>query len=130
MDITQREGNYPGIPPGSSDILGVEFSGHITALGLNTSLGWQTGDEVLGLASGVSRLSFIQNFLISSQTPDISAHILPWWLLQGAYAEFIAVPETQILRKPPQLSWTDAACIPEAFITGTSPKWPHQLFLC
>ena len=54
MDIMQREGNYPGIPAGSSNILGVEFSGHITALGPNTSQGWQTGDEVLGLASGVS----------------------------------------------------------------------------
>ena len=54
MDITQREGNYPWIPPGSSEILGVEFSGHIAALGPNTTLGWRTGDEVLGLASGVS----------------------------------------------------------------------------
>lgn len=88
MDIIQREGNYPGIPPGSSEILGVEFSGHIAALGPNTSLGWQTGDEVLGLANG------------------------------GAYAEFIAVPEKQILHKPPQLPWADAACIPEAFITA------------
>ena len=32
------------------------------------------------------------------------------------------MPETQILRKPPQLPWTDAASIPEAFITGTSPN--------
>jgi NADPH:quinone reductase-like Zn-dependent oxidoreductase len=54
MDIIQREGNYPGIPSGSSEILGVEFSGHIVALGPKTSLGWQTGDEVLGLADGVS----------------------------------------------------------------------------
>ena len=52
MDIIQREGNYPGVSPGS--ILGVEFSGHVAALGPNTSLGWQTGDEVLGLANGVS----------------------------------------------------------------------------
>ena len=58
MDITQREGNYPGIPPGSSEILGVEFSGHIAALGPNTTLGWRTGDEVLGLANGVSIDSF------------------------------------------------------------------------
>ncbi|KAI9436754.1 hypothetical protein H4582DRAFT_1963258 [Lactarius indigo] len=87
MDISQREGKYP-VPPGASEILGVEFAGHITALGPNASLGWQTGDEVLGLASG------------------------------GAYAEYIAVPETQILRKPPQLSWTEAASIPEAFITA------------
>ncbi|KAH9066134.1 hypothetical protein EDB83DRAFT_2506354 [Lactarius deliciosus] len=87
MDISQREGNYPS-PPGASEILGVEFTGHITALGPNVSLGWQSGDEVLGLSSG------------------------------GAYAEYIAVPETQILRKPPQLSWTEAASIPEAFITA------------
>ena len=71
MDITQREGNYPWIPPGSSEILGVEFSGHIAALGPNTSLGWQTGDEVLGLANGVS-IRFIH-----SQKPDISAHVRP-----------------------------------------------------
>ena len=116
MDITQREGNYPGIPPGSSEILGVEFSGHIAALGPSTSLGWQMGDEVLGLANGVSLDSKL--LIHRSQKPDISAHIfLPQ---QGAYAEFIAVPENQILRKPPQLPWTDAACIPEAFITGTS----------
>ncbi|KAH9059973.1 quinone oxidoreductase [Lactarius vividus] len=85
-DIYQREGKYP-VPPGASEILGIEFAGHITALGPNASL-WQPGDEVLGLSSG------------------------------GAYAEYIAVPETQILRKPPQLSWTEAASIPEAFITA------------
>ncbi|KAI0292649.1 quinone oxidoreductase [Multifurca ochricompacta] len=89
MDISQREGNYPP-PPGASEILGVEFSGHITALGPNasSSQGWKIGEEVLGLASG------------------------------GAYAEFIAVPETQILRKPPGLSWVEAAGVPEAFITA------------
>ena len=64
MDIIQREGNYPGIPPGSSEILGVEFSGHIAALGPNTSLGWQTGDEVLGLANGVSIDSFARKYPI------------------------------------------------------------------
>ena len=52
MDIIQHEGNYPGVSLGS--ILGMEFSGHIAALGLNTSLRWQKGDEVLGLANGVS----------------------------------------------------------------------------
>ena len=54
MDISQRKGQYP-LPPGASEILGVEFSGHITALGPNTSANWAIGDEVLGLASGVSR---------------------------------------------------------------------------
>ena len=61
MDIIQREGNYPGVSPGL--ILGVEFSGHIAALGPNTSLGWQTCDEVLGLADGVS---IVTKFLVHS----------------------------------------------------------------
>jgi len=52
MDISQREGNYPP-PPGSSSILGVEFSGNIVELGPNTS-DYKVGSEVLGLVGGVS----------------------------------------------------------------------------
>jgi NADPH:quinone reductase-like Zn-dependent oxidoreductase len=56
MDISQRKGQYP-LPPGASEVLGVEFSGHIAALGPNMSANcqWAIGDEVLGLTSGVSR---------------------------------------------------------------------------
>jgi len=54
MYFSQRKGEYP-LPPGASEILGVEFSGHITALGPSTSANWAVDDEVLGLASGVSR---------------------------------------------------------------------------
>jgi len=54
MDISQRKGLYPA-PSGASEILGVEFSGRIAALGPNTSAKWTIGDQVLGLASGVSR---------------------------------------------------------------------------
>ena len=54
MDISQREGKYP-VPPGTSDILGVEFSGTIDELGDGVN-NWKTGDEVLGLAAGVSDL--------------------------------------------------------------------------
>lgn len=53
MDIMQREGKYP-VPPGASPILGVEFSGTVVQLGSNVN-DWKEGDEVLGLASGVSR---------------------------------------------------------------------------
>jgi NADPH:quinone reductase-like Zn-dependent oxidoreductase len=56
MDIMQREGMYP-IPPGASEILGVEFSGHISSIGEGVS-GWNVNDEVFGLASGV-RQTFI-----------------------------------------------------------------------
>ncbi|KAK7464903.1 hypothetical protein VKT23_006112 [Stygiomarasmius scandens] len=86
MDLIQREGRYPP-PPGSSEILGVEFSGTITALSDGVS-GWKVGDEVFGLAGG------------------------------GAYAEFIAVESSHLLRKPSHLSWNEAASIPEVFLTA------------
>jgi len=54
MDIAQREGNYPP-PPGSSSILGVEFSGIVTAAATDVAK-WKVGDEVLGLSGGVSPL--------------------------------------------------------------------------
>ncbi|KAG6335615.1 hypothetical protein ID866_3472 [Astraeus odoratus] len=52
MDLSQREGRYP-VPPGASAILGVEFSGHVEQVGLGVSK-WSQGDEVFGLAAGVS----------------------------------------------------------------------------
>jgi threonine dehydrogenase-like Zn-dependent dehydrogenase len=54
MDVMQRKGLYP-TPPDASEILGVEFAGHVTALGPDTSATWAIGDQVLGLASGVSQ---------------------------------------------------------------------------
>lgn len=54
MDVLQRQGLYP-VPQDASEILGVEFSGHVTALGPDTSATWAIGDQVLGLASGVSQ---------------------------------------------------------------------------
>ena len=41
---------------------------------------------------------------------------------QGCYAEYINVPQTHIIKKPEHLSWTEAASIPENFLTGTFPK--------
>jgi len=86
MDITQREGNYPP-PPGSSDILGVEFSGNIAEVGPNTS-DYKVGDEVLGLVGG------------------------------GAYAEYVVCWEKLVIKKPTHLTWTEAASIPENFLTA------------
>lgn len=53
MDLYQRQGGYP-VPPGASSILGVEFSGSVAELGEGVTR-WAVGDEVFGLAGGVSR---------------------------------------------------------------------------
>ena len=49
-DLHQREGNYPP-PPGASEILGLECSGRIGALGDGVT-GWTVGDEVCALLAG------------------------------------------------------------------------------
>ena len=49
-DIMQRRGHYPP-PRGGSDVLGLEVSGTVAAIGENVS-GWQVGDRVCGLVTG------------------------------------------------------------------------------
>jgi len=84
-DIYQRNGGYP-VPPGASEILGMEFSGIVAELGSSSK--FQIGDEVFGLVPG------------------------------GGYAEYVAVDETHLWRKPAHLTWADAASIPENWITA------------
>lgn len=49
-DLMQREGHYPP-PPGASEILGLECSGRVAALGAGVT-GWHVGDEVCALLAG------------------------------------------------------------------------------
>ncbi|MDN5919585.1 MAG: NAD(P)H-quinone oxidoreductase [Pseudonocardia sp.] len=49
-DLLQREGNYP-VPPGASEILGLECAGRISALGEGVTT-WKVGDEVCALLAG------------------------------------------------------------------------------
>jgi putative PIG3 family NAD(P)H quinone oxidoreductase len=49
-DLAQRMGFYPP-PPGVTDVLGLECSGRVRALG-NGVIGWSVGDEVCALLAG------------------------------------------------------------------------------
>jgi putative PIG3 family NAD(P)H quinone oxidoreductase len=49
-DLLQRQGHYPS-PLGASDVLGMEVSGTVAALGAGVSE-WQVGDEVCALLAG------------------------------------------------------------------------------
>jgi putative PIG3 family NAD(P)H quinone oxidoreductase len=49
-DLAQRRGLYPP-PPGASDVLGLECSGVVSAIGADVAR-WQVGDEVCALLSG------------------------------------------------------------------------------
>lgn len=85
MDLLQRMGMYP-VPPQAPSTLGVEFSGTVEGFGEGSEKdrqGFEVGDEVFGLAYG------------------------------GAYAEFIVVSVRMLMRKPRELSWEEAAGVPE-----------------
>jgi putative PIG3 family NAD(P)H quinone oxidoreductase len=49
-DLMQREGRYPA-PPGAPDIIGLECSGTVAALGDGVT-GWRVGDQVCALLGG------------------------------------------------------------------------------
>jgi putative PIG3 family NAD(P)H quinone oxidoreductase len=56
-DLAQREGHYPP-PKGASDVLGLEVSGRIAALGDGVER-WAVGDEVCALLAGGGYAEFV-----------------------------------------------------------------------
>ena len=49
-DLVQRRGHYPP-PKGASDLLGLEVSGEVVAVGAKQTL-WSVGDKLCGLTNG------------------------------------------------------------------------------
>lgn len=56
-DIVQRRGNYPP-PPGASDLLGLEVSGEIVAIGKDVK-NWTLGDRICALTNGGGYAEFV-----------------------------------------------------------------------
>jgi putative PIG3 family NAD(P)H quinone oxidoreductase len=56
-DLLQRQGFYPP-PPGASDVIGMECSGTVAALGADVT-GWSVGDEVCALLAGGGYASLV-----------------------------------------------------------------------
>jgi len=87
-DVLQRTGNYP-VPPGASDIPGLEVAGEIVAGDAQAMAerGFKLGDRVCALVAG------------------------------GGYAELCTAPVGQCLPVPEGLSDVEAASLPETFFT-------------
>ncbi|KAG9462843.1 hypothetical protein GDO78_023001 [Eleutherodactylus coqui] len=75
-------------PPGASQILGLEAAGTVAALGPGVDCQWKVGDRVMALLGG------------------------------GGNAQYVAVPAYQLIPIPNGMSDTDAASIPEAWLTA------------
>lgn len=87
-DVLQRKGRYP-VPPGASDIPGLEVAGTIVAgdAAALQAAGLEVGDRVCALVAG------------------------------GGYAELCVAPVGQCLPVPAGLSDVEAASLPETFFT-------------
>jgi len=87
-DVLQRMGHYP-VPPGASDIPGLEVAGEIIAgdAAAMSAAGFKLGDRVCALVAG------------------------------GGYAELCVAPVGQCLPVPAGLSDIEAATLPETFFT-------------
>ncbi|XP_070568577.1 quinone oxidoreductase PIG3-like [Ptychodera flava] len=75
-------------PKGASSILGLEATGIVESVGPGCSDRWKKGDRVLTLLPG------------------------------GGNAEYVAAHEGQMMAVPSGLSWTEAAAIPEVWLTA------------
>jgi putative PIG3 family NAD(P)H quinone oxidoreductase len=56
-DVLQRQGNYP-VPPGASDLPGLEVAGRIVALGTGVTT-WEIGDPVMALLAGGGYATYV-----------------------------------------------------------------------
>ncbi|XP_009951039.1 PREDICTED: quinone oxidoreductase PIG3 [Leptosomus discolor] len=75
-------------PKGASDILGLEAAGSVAGLGPGCKGRWKIGDAVMALLSG------------------------------GGQAEYVAVPEGYLMPIPSDMTFIQAAAIPEAWLTA------------
>ncbi|XP_052665575.1 quinone oxidoreductase PIG3 isoform X1 [Harpia harpyja] len=75
-------------PKGASDILGLEAAGSVAGLGPGCKGRWKIGDAVMALLSG------------------------------GGQAEYVTVPEGYLMAIPNDMTFIQAAAIPEAWLTA------------
>src|SRR5688500_10051303 len=81
-DVLQRTGNYP-VPPGASDLPGLEVAGEVVETGSGTSL-WKKGDRVCALVHGGGYAEYCV-------APEVQALPVPRGL---SLVEAASLPET------------------------------------
>ena len=113
LDVFVR-GGMPGIEIGLPHILGNDVSGIVREVGELVT--WvQNGDEVLlqpGLSCGHCAECLRGEDNLCRQYDIIG------YRHEGGYAEFVAVPGVNVIPKPAQLSWEEAAALPLVTLTA------------
>ena len=94
-DLLQRKGAYPS-PDGWPQWMGLEVSGTIEEMGADAekNSGFKIGDKVCALLGG------------------------------GGYAEYVCAPYGMVMPMPKNLTFEEAAALPEAYATLARPLAP------
>ncbi|GBD40259.1 Alcohol dehydrogenase [bacterium HR38] len=113
LDIWVRKGvASPKLP--LPHILGADASGVVDAVGPGVT-GFAPGDEVVvnpGLSCGHCERCLAGEDNLCPKYEILGEHRF------GAYAEYLVVPEVNLLKKPQNLSFEEAAAIPLTFLTA------------
>ncbi len=113
LDVWVREG-WPGLKLAFPHVFGADVAGVVEAVGPGVS-GVKAGDEVVvnpGLSCGRCRECLSGNDVMCREYTILGEHV------SGGYAEKVGVPAQNVLPKPRNLSFDEAACVPLVFLTA------------
>ncbi|HEV8484137.1 MAG TPA: zinc-binding dehydrogenase [Blastocatellia bacterium] len=113
LDLWIR-GGLPGIKFPLPHILGSDISGVVEKVG-RVVRNTKPGDEVM-LAPGLSCMHC--EYCLSGRDNLCAEYNSIGYRTPGGYAEFVKVPSMNVLPKPPQISFAEAASFPLVFLTA------------
>ncbi len=113
LDIHVRRG-IPGLRLPLPHILGSDVAGEVASVGPGVT-SWRAGDAVVlnpGVSCGHCEACLSGDDNLCSQYSILGEHI------DGGDAEYVCVPEANLLPKPSTLSFPEAAAVPLVFLTA------------
>ncbi len=113
LDVWVRQG-WPGLKLPFPHVPGADVAGVVEALGPGVS-GVAAGDAVVvnpGLSCGRCRACLSGQDNLCRSYSILGEHV------SGGYAEILVVPAVNVLPKPKNLEFQDAACVPLVFLTA------------
>ncbi len=111
LDIWQRQG-LPGVT--LPHISGSDVSGIVEECGEGVK-GIQRGEEVI-ISPGISCMKCIK--CLEGNDNQCSEYNILGYRNNGGYAEYVAVPQVNVLPKPKALSFEESASVPLVFLTA------------
>ncbi len=113
LDLWVRQG-IPGLKLALPHVLGSDIAGVVEEVGEKVE-GVQVGQEVM-VQPGISCMRC--QACLSGHDNDCPSYRIVGEHLAGGYAEYVAVPASNVVPKPANLSFEEAAAVPLVFLTA------------